>query len=87
MTTRQLPADTVACEQGQWVVRGQAMTSPAWLLLLASGRLSWEDFRFWRDPDGALRASGEYRARGLIYLLPTGTTERLAMRIPLQPET
>lgn len=81
---RVLEADSVTCESGHWIARGQKDRLPAYMLLTGSAGSRSEDLQLSRDPEGALLVHGTLRSGGLLFLIPTGTTtDQLLMRFPL----
>jgi len=79
LVARTIPADQVKCSSGRWLIRGDKRSASPWLLLMASGGLSWENLRMQRTDEGGLLVWVEYRARNLLFLVPITHHQTLFM--------
>jgi len=84
LVSRKMSGAELACLEGRWQVRGAKKIAPAWLLLMASGGVSWEDLALWRDPNGDLLVEGVHKTRNALFLIPMGDTRKLFMAFPKQ---
>lgn len=85
LVTRSVAAADIRCEEARWHISGDKLFASAWLLLIGSGGVSWENLSLWRDQSGNLLVQGIFKRRNAIFLIPMGDTESLFMVFPRKP--
>ncbi|NHN36238.1 hypothetical protein G8764_02905 [Pseudomaricurvus alcaniphilus] len=82
LVSRQFESSELSCEAGRWQVKGAKKMASAWLLLIASGGVRWENLTLWRDHNGDLLVEGTHKSRSALFLIPVGDTRTLFMAFP-----
>jgi len=77
---RHIDASRVSCEEGRWLLRGKKDVMPVYMLIAASAGVRWEYLHLSRDSAGALLVWGTFRTRGVVMLVPVGSTMQWFMR-------